>query len=48
MPSKDTAILEFNQYKKSDKVSFIIYAGVACLTEKINGCKINPDNSFTT
>ena len=48
MPSKDTAILEFNQYKKSDKVSFIIYAGVACLTEIINGCKINPDNSFTT
>ena len=48
MPSKDTAILEFNQYKKSDKVPFIIYAGVECLTEKINGSKINPDNSFTT
>ena len=25
MPSEDTEILEFNQYQKSDKVSFIIY-----------------------
>ena len=26
MPSEDTKILEFNQYKKSDKAPFIIYA----------------------
>ena len=25
MPSEDTKILEFIQYKKSDKASFIIY-----------------------
>ena len=25
MPSKDTKISEFNQYKKSDKAPFIIY-----------------------
>ena len=39
MYSKDTKILEFNQYKKSDK---------ACLIEKIDGCKYNPENSSTT
>ena len=26
MPSKDTKILELNQYQKSDKAPFIIYA----------------------
>ena len=26
MPSEDTKILEFNQYQKSDKAPFIIYA----------------------
>ena len=40
--------LEFNQYQKSDKVPFIIYADLECLIEKIDGCKHNPQNSFTT
>ena len=48
MPSKDTKILEFNKYQKSDKAPFIIYAGLECLTEKTDGCKNNPENSFTT
>ena len=26
MPSKDTKKLEFNQYQKSDKASFVVYA----------------------
>ena len=26
MPSEDTKMLEFNQYQKSDKVPFVIYA----------------------
>ena len=26
MPSEDTKILEFNQYKKSDQDPFIVYA----------------------
>ena len=26
MPSEDTKILEFNQYQKSDKAPFVIYA----------------------
>ena len=48
MSSEDTKILEFNQYKKSDKALFIIYAVLKCLIEKIDGCKNNPENSFTT
>ena len=48
MPSEDTQTLEFNQYKKSEKTSFIIYADLECLIEKIDGCKNNPVNSSTT
>ena len=31
MPSEDTKILEFNQYQKSDKAPFIIYADLECI-----------------
>ena len=48
MRSKDTKILEFNQYQKSVKAPFIIYADFECLIEKIDGCKSNPENLFTT
>ena len=47
MPSEDTKILEFNQYQKSDKASFIIYADLECLIEEIDGCNNNPENSST-
>ena len=47
MPSEDTKILEFNQYKKSEKALFIIYADLECIIEKIDECKSNPGNSFT-
>ena len=47
MPSKDNKILEFNQNKKSDKAPFIIYADLECIIEKIDRCKINPENSST-
>ena len=48
MPSEDTKILEFNQYQKSDKATFIIfYADLECIIEKIDGCKNNPENSST-
>ena len=39
MSSEDTKILGFNQYQKSDKAQFIIYADLECLIEKIGGCK---------
>ena len=48
MPSEDTKTLEFNQYQKSDKATFIIYADHDFLTEKTDGCKNNPGNSYTT
>ena len=47
MPSENTKILEFNQYQKFDKASFIIYADLECLIEKIGACKNNPKNSST-
>ena len=34
MPFKDTKILDFNQYQKSDKPPFIIYADIECLIER--------------
>ena len=40
MPSEDTKILEFDQYKKSDKAPFIIYAGLECLIKKLMNVKI--------
>ena len=48
MPSEVTKILYFNQYHKSDKAPFIIYADIECLIEKIDGFKNNPKNSSTT
>ena len=48
MPSENTKILEFNQYQKSDKLPFIIYADLKCILEKIDGYKNNPENSSTT
>ena len=41
MPSKDTEILEFNQYQKSDKAPFVIYADLECLIKnRLIGVKI--------
>ena len=48
MPSKDTKMLEFNQYQKLDKASFIIYADLKCIIEKIHGCANNPEKSSRT
>ena len=48
MPSENTKILGFNQCQKSDNAPFIIYADLKCLIEKIDWCKNNPENSFTT
>ena len=42
MSSEETKILEFNQYKKSDKAPFIIYADLEWIIEKIDRCKNNP------
>ena len=44
MPSKDTEMLEFNQYQKSDKAPFIIYSDLEIIIDKIDGCKSNAEN----
>ena len=48
MPSGDMKILKFNPYQKSNKATFIIYADLECLREKIDECKNNPKSSSTT
>ena len=48
MPSEDTKILEFNQYRKSDKIPFIIYTDLESLITKVDQCKNNPEKSSTT
>ena len=44
MQSEDTKILKHNQYQKSDKAPFIIYADLEYIIEKTDGCKYNPEN----
>ena len=40
MASEDTKILKLNQYQKSDKASFIVYAGIGCLIKRMMDVKI--------
>ena len=47
MPFKDTKTLEFNQYQKSDKVSFIIDANLECIIDKTDVCKYNCEGLST-
>ena len=47
MSSEDAKILEFNQYQKSGKAPFIIYADLEYIIEKIKGCKSSTENSST-
>ena len=44
MPFEGTKILEFIQYKKSDKPPFIIYADLQCVIGNTDKCKNNPEN----
>ena len=48
MPEEDNKILKYNQGEKSRKVSFIIYANLESLLEKMNTCHNNPEKSSTT
>ena len=48
IPSEDTKISKFNQYKKSGTAPFLVYADLECLMEQTDGCKNNPENSATT
>ena len=46
MPSKNNKILEFRQYRKSDKTPFIVYANLESLVENTDGCKNKSVNIF--
>ena len=48
MPSEKDNILKFNQYMKSDKMLYIIYADLESLIKKIDECANNPENFSTT
>ena len=48
MPFEDTKMLKFNQYQKSDKAPFIIYADLECKIEKLDKCKNSPEHSSTS
>ena len=48
MASGKDKILEFNQYMKSDKMPYIVYADIESLIKKIGGCANNPEKSSTT
>ena len=48
MLSKKNNILQFNQYMKSEKMSYIIYTNLESLIKKIDGCENSPEKSSTT
>ena len=48
MPSEDNKTLDYNEYQKSDKTLFIIYADLGSLIEETYGCKNNPEQFSTT
>ena len=48
MPNEESKIIKYNQGEKSIKSSFIIYADLECLLEKMNTCYNNPEESSTT
>ena len=47
MPDENNKILKYNPGEKSLKHSFIIYADLECLLEKIDACHNNPEKSYT-
>ena len=48
MGSEKDNILPFNQYMKSGKIPYIIYADFESLIEKIDECANNPEKSSIT
>ena len=48
MTSEKDNMIEFNQYMKSDKITYIIYADIESLIKKVNGCANNLENYSPT
>ena len=47
MPNEDNKLLKYNHGEKSMKASFIIYAELESLLEKMNTCYDSPEKSST-
>ena len=47
MPDKKNNILKFNSFHKQQPVPFVIYADFEAITEKILGCQLKGDSSYT-
>ena len=47
MPVEDKKILKYKHGEKSLKASFMIYADLECLPEKIDSCQNNLEKSYT-
>ena len=48
MPTKDNNIIKYNHGEKSMKLSFLIYADLESLLEKMSSCQNNANKSSTT
>ena len=48
MPFENGNALKFNQYMKSKKMPYIIYADIESMIKKIDGCSNNPEKYSTT
>ena len=47
MPTKDNNVIKHNHGEKSIKLSFVVYADLECLLEKMSTCYNNPEESST-
>ena len=47
MPNEYNKLLKYNHREKSMKASFMIYADLECLLEKIHSCQNNPEKSYS-
>ena len=45
MPSKNTKILQFNYYQKSDKIPCTIYVAFKTLIKTVDGCRNSSEKS---
>ena len=48
MPTEDNNKIKYNQGEKSIKLSFVVYADLECLLEKMSTCYNNPEKPSTT
>ena len=47
VPNEYNKILKYNYGEKSMKASFMIYADLECLLEKMHSCQNNPGKSYS-